>query len=220
MLLLLKNYAPTPHRPPHTHPMHPPPLPHFLTLVFSSSPFSRLPQSPEFAAGQKAAAEAQPIWNAAPPSWRSEREGGTRLVVNQAAKSTSCLCAQPTYLACLGLLDCNWQHAPCSWLMKYAWMSELGMLARCETAVVRRERAATHSVYSLHSDCENKCVMCFVVRLKAWEYNPARVIRLLLAWTKRVWRFQRKVFLWTLSPWQRADVWGDSPIQDDGGRST
>lgn len=48
------------------------PLPHFLTLVFSSSPFSRLPQSLEFAAGQKAAAEAQPIWNAAPPFWRSE----------------------------------------------------------------------------------------------------------------------------------------------------
>lgn len=52
------------------------PRPHFLTLVFSSSPFSRLPRSPEFAAGQKAAAEAQPIWNAAPPFWRSE--GGRR----------------------------------------------------------------------------------------------------------------------------------------------
>lgn len=62
------------------------PLPHFLTLVFSSSPFSRLPRSPEFAAGQKAAAEAQPIWNAAPPFWRSEGEEGTRLVVNQDAK--------------------------------------------------------------------------------------------------------------------------------------
>ncbi len=86
------------------------PLPHFLTLVFSSSPFFRLPQSPEFAAGQKAAAEAQPIWNAAPPSWRSERKEGTRLVVNQAAKSTSCLYAQPTCSACLVLLHCNWQH--------------------------------------------------------------------------------------------------------------
>lgn len=110
MLLLLKNYAFF-HLPP------PPllvPLPHFLTLVFSSSPFFRLPQSPEFAAGQKAAAEAQPIWNGAPPSWRSEREEGTRLVVNQATKSTSCLYAQPTQPACLDLLDCNWRHTPCS----------------------------------------------------------------------------------------------------------
>lgn len=49
-------------------------LSHFLTHVFSSSLFFRLPQSLEFAAGQKAAAEAQPIWNAAPPFWRSERE--------------------------------------------------------------------------------------------------------------------------------------------------
>lgn len=88
------------------------PLPHFLTLVFSSSPFFRLPQSQEFAAGQKAAAEAQPIWNEAPPSWRSERERGTRLVVNQAAKSTSCLYAQPTHPACLDLLDCSSQHTP------------------------------------------------------------------------------------------------------------
>lgn len=72
MLLLLKNYV-------SLHLVPPPslvPLPHFLTLVFSSSPFSRLPRSPEFAAGQKAAAEAQPIWNAAPPFWRSE--GGRR----------------------------------------------------------------------------------------------------------------------------------------------
>lgn len=102
-------------------PHHPPlslvPLPHFLTLVFSSSPFFRLPQSPEFAAGQKAAAEAQPIWNAAPPSWRSEREEGTRLVVKQATKSTSCLYAQPTCSVCLDLLGCNWQHTPHSCLI-------------------------------------------------------------------------------------------------------
>lgn len=69
MLLLLKNPA--------SSNMLPPPLLvplfHFLTLVFSSSLF-RLPQSQEFAQGQKAAAEAQPIWNAAPPSWRSDRE--------------------------------------------------------------------------------------------------------------------------------------------------
>lgn len=93
------------------------PLPHFLTLVFSSSPFFRLPQSPEFAAGQKAAAEAQPIWNAAPPSLRSEREEHTRLVVNQAAKSTSCLYAQPTYSACLDLLHRNSQDTPYSCLI-------------------------------------------------------------------------------------------------------
>lgn len=93
------------------------PLLHFLTLVFSSSPFFRLPQSPEFAAGQKAAAEAQPIWNAAPPSWRSERVEGTRLVVNQTSKSTSCLYSQPTYSGCLDLLDCNWQHEPHARLM-------------------------------------------------------------------------------------------------------
>lgn len=81
------------------------PLPHFLTLVFSSSPFFRFPQSLEFAAGQKAAAEAQPIWNAAPPFSRSEREEHTRLVVNQNAKSTSCFFyAQPKYSACLDLL--------------------------------------------------------------------------------------------------------------------
>lgn len=97
------------------------PLLHFLTLVFSSSPFFRLPQSPEFAAGQKAAAEAQPIWNAAPPSWRSEREEGTRLVVNQTTKSTSCLYPQPTYSACLDLLDYNWQHAPYTGLMSELW---------------------------------------------------------------------------------------------------
>ena len=110
MLLLLKNYVSL-----HLHPPHPTlPLPHFLTLVFSSSPFFRLPQSPEFAAGQKAAAEAQPIWNAAPPSWRSERREGTRLVVNRAAQSTSCLYAQPTGSACIDLLHCSWQHAQCA----------------------------------------------------------------------------------------------------------
>lgn len=107
MLLLLKNYASL-----HLVPLLLVPLPHFLTLVFSSSPFFRLPQSLEFAVGQKAAAEAQPIWNAAPPFWRSEREEGTRLVVNQDAKSTSCLYAQPTYSACLDLLHCNWQQMP------------------------------------------------------------------------------------------------------------
>lgn len=69
-------------------------LAHFLTHVFSSPPFFRLPQSLEFAAGQKAAAEAQPIWNAAPPFWRSERKEGTRLDVKPGAKSTSCLHAQ------------------------------------------------------------------------------------------------------------------------------
>lgn len=90
------------------------PLPHFLTLVFSSSPFFRLPQSLEFAAGKKAAAEAQPIWNAAPPFWRSEREEGTRLVVNQDAKSSSCLYAQPAHSACRDLLHCNWQQMPYS----------------------------------------------------------------------------------------------------------
>lgn len=110
MLLLLKNYVSL-HLPPHPWLV---PLPHFLTLVFSSSPFFRLPQSQEFAAGQKAAAEAQPIWNEAPPSWRSEKGRGTRLVVNQAAKSTSCLYAQPTYPACLDLLDCSPQHTPYS----------------------------------------------------------------------------------------------------------
>lgn len=82
MLLLLKNDASI-----HT---APPPLPHALTLVFSSSPYFRLPRSQEFAVGQKAAAEAQPIWSAAPPSWRSDREEVERLVVTQAAKSTSC----------------------------------------------------------------------------------------------------------------------------------
>lgn len=81
-MLLLKNDASI-----HT---ASPPLPHVLTLVFSSSPYFRLPQSQEFAAGQKAAAEAQPIWSAAPPSWRSDREEVERLVVMQAAKSTSC----------------------------------------------------------------------------------------------------------------------------------
>lgn len=69
MLLLLKNYGS-----PHLDPLELIPLFHFLTHVFSSSPFFRLPQSLEFAGGQKAAAEAQPIWNAAPPFWRSERE--------------------------------------------------------------------------------------------------------------------------------------------------
>lgn len=87
------------------------PLPHFLTLVFSSSPFSRLPQSLEFAAGQKAAAEAQPIWNAAPPFWRSEGEEGTRLVVNQDAKSTSCLCTTNTLSQpCNITLELNWNN--------------------------------------------------------------------------------------------------------------
>lgn len=111
MLLLLKNYVFL-----HLNPPPSLPLPHFLTLVFSSSPFFRLPQSLEFAAGQKAAAEAQPIWNAAPPSWRSERRERTRLVVNRAAQSTSCLYAQPTRSACIDLLHCYWQHAQCSCL--------------------------------------------------------------------------------------------------------
>lgn len=73
-------------------------LPHFLTLVFSSSPFFRLPQSPEFAAGQKAAAEAQPIWSAAPPSWRSERREGRRLVVNQTSSTSSTHTISPDLL--------------------------------------------------------------------------------------------------------------------------
>lgn len=115
-------------------------LPHFLTLVFSSSPFFRLPQSLEFAAGQKAAAEAQPIWSAAPPFWRSKREEGTRLVVNQDAKSTSCLYAQPTYSACLDLLHTNWQQMPHACLIasyktftsKLMWHC---MSASCEMAV-------------------------------------------------------------------------------------
>lgn len=83
------------------------PLPHFLTLVFSSSPFSRLPRSPEFAAGQKAAAEAQPIWNAAPPFWRSEGEEGTRLVVNQDAEIHKLFMHKPRRAA--GLVLPRWK---------------------------------------------------------------------------------------------------------------
>ena len=134
MLLLLKNYASPNLGPP---PFMLVPLPHILTLVFSSSPFFRLPQSPEFAAGQKAAAAAQPIWNAAPPSWRSEREEGTRLVINQAAKSTSCLYAQPTHSACLDFVDCNWQHTPYSGMIvsneicMSEWIRHVNSISSC-----------------------------------------------------------------------------------------
>lgn len=88
------------------------PLPHFLTLVFSSSPFSRLPRSPEFAAGQKAAAEAQPIWNAAPPFWRSE--GGRRHEIGckkkkQDAKNPQVVYAQPTRAA--GRVSSRWKRS-------------------------------------------------------------------------------------------------------------
>ena len=60
---------------PHPRPPASMTLLHFLTLVFSSSPCFLLLRSPECAAGQTAAAGAQPIWNAAPPSWRSEWRG-------------------------------------------------------------------------------------------------------------------------------------------------
>lgn len=108
MELLLKNYVSL-----HLDPSMLIPLPHFLTLVFSSSPFSRFPQSLEFAAGQKAAAEAQPIWNAAPPFSRSEREEH-RLVVNQNAKSTSCffLCITQNTQPALIYYALNLQHTP------------------------------------------------------------------------------------------------------------
>lgn len=83
---------------------------HFLTHVFSSPPFFPLPRSLEFAAGQKAAAEAQPIWSAAPPSWRSERQKGTRLDVKPGAKSTSCLHAQENCGARIDLFARNWRR--------------------------------------------------------------------------------------------------------------
>lgn len=137
MLLLLKNYVPLP-----SAPLLMVPLPHFLTLVFSSSPSLRLPQSQEFAVGQKAAAEAQPIWNAAPPSWRSKREEGPRLVVKQA---TSCLYAQPTCSACLHLLDHNWQlHSP---VIKYACMREPDM-SISYTLWFSSSKGALHQFYT------------------------------------------------------------------------
>lgn len=147
MLMLLKNYTSL-HLPPHPlRLLSLVPFPHFLTLVFSSSPFFRLPQSQEFAAGQKAAAEAQPIWNAAPPSWRSEREKGTRLVVNQADKATSCLYAQPTGSASLDLLDCSLKHAPYSCLVVSVEICMKGVKWACQFYVKYQFPSFSHRLF-------------------------------------------------------------------------
>lgn len=114
-------------------------LSHFLTHVFSSPPFFRLPQSLEFAAGQKAAAEAQPIWNAAPPFWRSERQKGTRLDVKPGAKSSSCLHAQENYgLIYLTATGEGWCRSPVWWrILQHTLLIRSGTLSDLKFALCK-----------------------------------------------------------------------------------